>query len=217
MTKQWCGFRDFCIASLQYLKTLQPAFSRQLHSVCRMGNIICGHMSDSPNQSCFGRWNWSIEATCTPLQGQRTSVLIYLHRLFTHVRHHKIPKGNPLIDLLTCFYYKVFLSIWDVVWIMPEYMRTYKNTYAPSPHSHLNFTEHQSLKKVVYLANRVCCHLDFIMRLLSFKVWQSLPLHPHGCRAGGASMMCQFLSICRDARASRWMVQWSRLCLFSSC
>lgn len=82
------------------------------------------------------------------LQGQRTSVLIYLHRLFTHVRHHKIPKGNPLIDLLTCFYYKVFLSIWDVVWIMPEYMRTYKNTYAPSPHSHLNFTEHQSLKKL---------------------------------------------------------------------
>lgn len=151
------------------------------------------------------------------LQGQRTSVLIYLHRLFTHVRHHKILKGKPLIDLLTCFYYKVFLSIWDVVWIMPEYMRTYKNTYAPSPHSHLNFTEHQSLKKVVYLANRVCCHLYFIMRLLSFKVWQSLPLHPHGCRAGGASMMCQFLSICRDARASRWMVQWSRLCLFSSC
>lgn len=217
MTKQWCSFRDFCIASLQYLKTLQPAFSRQLHSGCRMGNIICGHMSDSPNQSCFGRWNWSIEATCTPLQGQRTSVLIYLHRLFTHVRHHKILKGKPLIDLLTCFYYKVFLRIWDVVWIMPEYMRTYKNTYAPSPHSHLNFTEHQSLKKVVYLANRVCCHLDFIMRLLSFKVWQSLPLHPHGCRAGGASMMCQFLSICRDARASRWMVQWSRLCLFSSC
>lgn len=217
MTKHWCGLRDFCIASLQYLKTLQPAFSRQPHSVCRMGNIICGHMSDSPNQSCFGRWNWSIEATCTPLQGQRTSVLIYLHRLFTHVRHHKILKGKPLIDLLTCFYYKVFLSIWDVVWIMPEYMRTYKNTYAPSPHSHLNFTEHQSLKKVVYLANRVCCHLDFIMRLLSFKVWQSLPLHPHGCRAGGASMMCQFLSICRDARASRWMVQWSRLCLFSSC
>lgn len=148
MTKQWCGFRDFCIASLQYLKTLQPAFSRQLHSGCRMGNIICGHMSDSPNQSCFGRWNWSIEATCTPLQGQRTSVLIYLHRLFTHVRHHKILKGKPLIDLLTCFYYKVFLSIWDVVWIMPEYMRTYKNTYAPSPHSHLNFTEHQSLKKL---------------------------------------------------------------------
>lgn len=217
MTKQWCSFRDFCIASLQYLKTLQPAFSRQLHSGCRMGNIICGHMSDSPNQSCFGRWNWSIEATCTPLQGQRTSVLIYLHRLFTHVRHHKILKGKPLIDLLTCFYYKVFLRIWDVVWIMPEYMRTYKNTYAPSPHSHLNFTEHQSLKKVVYLANRVCCHLYFIMRLLSFKVWQSLPLHPHGCRAGGASMMCQFLSICRDARASRWMVQWSRLCLFSSC
>lgn len=217
MTKQWCSFRDFCIASLQYLKTLQPAFSRQPHSVCRMGNIICGHMSDSPNQSCFGRWNWSIEATCTPLQGQRTSVLIYLLRLFTHVRHHKIPKGKPLIDLLTCFYYKVFLRIWDVVWIMPEYMRTYKNTYAPSPHSHLNFTEHQSLKKVVYLANRVCCHLYFIMRLLSFKVWQSLPLHPHGCRAGGASMMCQFLSICRDARASRWMVQWSRLCLFSSC
>lgn len=139
MTKQWCS-----IASLQYLKTLQPAFSRQLHSVCRMGNIICGHMSDSTNQSCFGRWNWSIEATCTPLQGQRTSVLIYLHRLFTHVWQYKILKGKPLIDLLTCFYYKVFLSKWDVVWIMLEYMNTYKNTYAPSPHSHLKFTEHQS-------------------------------------------------------------------------
>ncbi len=95
------------------------------NGVCRMGNIIRGHMCDSLNQSCFGRWNWSIEATCTLLQGQPTFILMHLHRLFHSCILWLIdcmtkPFQNLLIDFHAFFFhYKmglyVFISLWGII------------------------------------------------------------------------------------------------------